>query len=280
MLQSNPELPSLAERSHPITESPVLLADGSSVSALELANRFYESPYGQSMRDQPLRYSTRYGYDRDSMLHDLGHDLCPLGHQYELAFHLGEIIDQEQANQTLYGGIDEYELGIVTLACLLHDIGESTYPELERQGYICVGDIPAGLKTDNDRANESAIRQYFYKEFLDDVDELVIERIEAIISHKDDSHLHDLFEAAHVKQTFETANYAHHRLARTIWHRNGEVFDISSLDGARHSGLLGIARVSVTRSLPEIEKFRHFSAIDDTLTTSIDLREPKHQLLN
>lgn len=281
MLQSNTEIaPSLAERNHSITESPILLTDGSIVSALSLAERFYGSEYGQAMRSQPLRYSTRYGYDESTMLSDLGHDLCPVGHQRELAFHLGTIIDQERELQTLYGGINEYELGIVTLACLVHDIGESTHPDLARAGYVCVGDIPMGLKTDTDRANETAIRRYFYKEFFNDVDDETIERIEAIISHQDKTHLHDLFEAAHVAQTFETANYAYYRLAATTWHKNGEAFDISSDDGTRLSGLLGIARVCAEDSLEALNTYRHYAAIDSLSELSTNLRTPKHQLLN
>lgn len=281
MLQSTAELaPSLTERDHPITESLILLTDGSTVSAFSLAERFYDSEYGQAMRGQPLRYSTRYGYDESTMLSDLGHDLCPVGHQRELAFHLGTIIDKERQLQTLYGGINEYELGIVTLACLLHDMGESTHPDLIRAGYTCVGDIPMGLKTDTDRENETAIRRYFYKEFLGDVDDETIERIEAIISHRDTTHLHELFEAAHVAQTFETANYAYHRLAATAWHKNGEAFDISSDDGMRLSGLLGIARICAEDSLATLNNYRHYVAIDAMGELSVNLRAPKHQLLN
>ncbi len=130
------EHPPLFERVHSLADSPILLKDGSLASANQLAERFYTSEIGSSMPDQPLRYVGRFGYDRDAMLEDLGHDLCSIGHQKELAFHLGEIIEREMSDETLYGSMDEKDIAIVMLAALVHDIGEATHPLIE-QAHTC-----------------------------------------------------------------------------------------------------------------------------------------------
>ena len=279
MLQINPEAKaSPTERTHTITESPVLMADGSTQNASLLAKRFYSSSYGLEMRSQPLRYSVNFGYEPNAMVSDIGYDVCPVGHQVELAFHLGRIIDEEQSAQTFYGALDEHDLGTLALACLVHDIGESTHADLLKLGYTTVGDIPAGCKTQTDREHEAAIRQFFYSELFSDVSPEIIERVENIINHKDDSHLQDLFEAAHILQTFETSNNAHQKLAELVWYKNGEPFDISNAVDSRASGLLGIARVSALQSFKELESYRYFAAIDAMLTASKKLRYPQHQL--
>ncbi len=266
------------ERTHPVAESPVLMTDGNVKSASLLAERFYSSKYGAEMRTQPLRYSVNFGYEPESMLNDIGNDLCPIGHQRELVFHLGTIVEAEQTAQTFYGAVDEQKLGTVAFACLVHDIGESTHSELSELGYTLVGDIPAGRKSQIDRQNEAAIRQFFYAELFSDVSNETIERVERIINHQDDSHLQDLFEAAHILQTFETSNNAHQKLTELVWYRNGEPFDIATHVDARASGLLGIARVSALHSFKELESYRYFDAIQTMLTTSNELRYPQHRL--
>ncbi len=272
--------PPVFERPHELTEAAIRLKDGSTLSAAELASRFFDGEFGQAMLKQPLRYLARFEYDNDMMREDLGYDLCPIGHQMELPYHVGRIIDSETDEGTIYSMLSDEEIGILMLACMLHDIGESTHPIVSASGLNPVGDIPAGEKTDQNRADEVAVRQLFYDLLFEDVDEQVIERVEAIISHTDDTHLHELFDAGHVVQTIETSNFAYHALAREHWYRHGETIDINNPDGVRLSGLLGIARVPYHRSHGELAKYSHFAHVRELSSSAEHLRTPSHQLLS
>ena len=191
----------------PIVFLDIPMTDGSTASVHELRERFFTSQYGAYMYDQDLRFSGRYGYDRSLMKHDLGEDVCPVGHQYEITEHLQNTLDGEKAADPLFQ-IPDQEKAIVAFACSIHDIGECEHPDLAAAGITTVGDIPAGNKTNTDRVNESTVRQFFYTQFYSDVDPAIIERVEAIIAHKDNTILHELFEAAHELQTLDTVSRA------------------------------------------------------------------------
>ena len=280
LLERSSTKPPVFERSHELTKASVLLKDGSTLSAAELASRFYDSDFGKAMSKQPLRFVGRFGYEDDMMVSDLGYDVEPIGHQMELAFHVGAIIDSENDEGSFYGMLPDEEVGILMLACILHDIGESTHPIVLASGIDPVGDIPAGDKTDADRVNEAAIRQLFYKVLFEDVDPTVVDRVEAIISHADDTHLHDLFDAGHVSQTLETSNFAYHTIASEHWYRHGEVIDIGNPDSVRLSGLLGIAREPYYRIQEDLVKYSHFVHVRKISEEATRLRFPPHQLLN
>ena len=280
LLERDRTRPPMFERIHSFADAPVPLKNGSKTSARELAHRIYESELAVGMLDQPFRYSVRYGYDREDMRNDNGHDVCPIGHQMELAYHTGKVLEAEIDEGSIYGSLPDEEIGILMLTCMIHDIGESTHPVLEAAGLKPVGDIPSGLKSDENRTHEAAIRKFMYEMFFADVDTQVIERIEAIISHRDDSVLHELFEAGHLAQTIETSNFAHYSLARERWYREGEVIDISTADGSQLSGLLGIARVVYACVQNDISKYSHFSYIRTAAAQAKELRYPKHTILN
>lgn len=280
LLEKSPSQPSPIERIHDYVNMPVRLKDGTSLSAINLANRIYKSDIGTAMIDQPLRYAARFNYNREDMQNDLGHDVCPIGHQMELPYHIGKVIEAEIKEGSIYGSLSDEEMGILMLAALVHDMGETTHAAIKEAGLTPVGDIAAGLKTDEDRKHEAEIRKFCYDLFFNDVDESVINRVEAIISHKDDSILHDLFEAGHLAQTIETSNYAHHALSQEHWNKNGEVIDVTSKDGSRLSGLLGIARVAYRFDAENIKKYSYFSHIRTITNQADELRSPKHSLLN
>jgi len=280
LLERDTTQPPIFERTHPFADALVPLKSGAKVSARELAHRIYESELGVDMLDQPFRYFVRYGYNREDMRNDNGHDVCPIGHQMELSHHIAKVIEAAIEDGTVYGALSNEEMGILMLAAMIHDMGESTHPLVEAAGLEPIGDIPSGLKTDNDRQREVAIRDFMYKTFFADVDDQVIQRVEAIISHNDETILHDLFEAGHLAQTIETSNFAHHSLARERWYREGEIIDITTEDGSRLSGLLGIARVVHTHVQNDIKKYSHFSYIRMVATQADMLRYPKHTVLN
>lgn len=272
--------PPTFERVHNVMHSPVRMKDGSYMSAADLAQRFYDSEIGLSMPDQPLRYTGNFGYDREDMRNDIGHDLCPIGHQMELVYHLGNILDAEDEASSLYSSISNERRGIVSFAVMTHDIGEAMHPSIEKAGLTVVGDIPAGKKTPADRRNETAVRMFLYETCFADVDDSVMDRIEAIIAHQDTSVLHELFEAAHQVQTIETSNFAYHALSREYWYANGETIQLSNDDGARLSGLLGMSRVVLERQLQDAESLIHLSHVRHVIDKARMLREPEHRLLN
>jgi len=245
-----------------------------------LAARLYNDEIGRAMYEQPFRYAVRYGYDREDMRTDLGHDLCPIGHQMELPYHTAKIIEVERAEGTIYGSLPDEEVGVLMFVDMIHDAGESTHATIAAAGLKPIGDIPAGLKTEENRDHEAAIRRFLYDRFFSDVDEQIIEQVEAIISHKDDTILHELFEAGHLAQTLETSNYAHFALARENWHRTGEVIDPITEEGSRLSGLLGVARVVYAHVKDDIGKYSHFGYIRQLGEQADLLRQPSHQLFN
>ena len=260
----------ISERYHPLMDVPVRLKDGTLYSALSIASRAYVSEeFGHHMSDQPLRFSVRYGYDREASLEDLGADVHPVGHQYELGWHVANII----ANDDL--DISEQEIGIVMLASMVHDMGETTHPRVKTHCGNVVGDIAYGLKTKHDRLVEAGIREYLYRTLLADVTFETIRRIEAIISHKDDSLLHDIFEAAHELQTYETTKHAEAALvADSAWSDATPDMPLQPLaqeESARMSSLLGLSRWVLEDHLPSLrshkQRFKHVaqSMTDDAL---------------
>jgi hypothetical protein len=282
MLMAKPEyIPSRKERLHPVMDAPVRMSDGTTMPASVLSKRFFESDFGVSMLTQPYRYDGHFGYDREDMIDDNGLDHCPIGHQRELPYHFGKLYEVECERETVFSSLSDEEIGLLALTMFKHDNGESTHDELVTLGFETVGDIPAGGKTATDRMNEAAIRRYFDSTFLADVHPETLERMEAIISHEDDSLLHDFFEAAHAVQTFETANRAWHRLNDEVWYKNGETIDVSydADESARLSGLLGISRVVYHQSFRSLQAFDHFGYVARIADETRSLREPKHVLL-
>lgn len=228
------------------TMLPLSLNDGSTATVHDLRERFFQSKYGLAMADQELRFTARYGYDRERMLQDLGNDVSPVGHQYDLPRYLDIIMLRERGDGSLFGAISDQELATLSLACAIHDIGESEHPNLLEHGITPVGDIPAGNKTNADRAAEKDVREFFYQEFYADVPPETIERIEAIISHHDETLLHDLYEAAHELQSLDTAIRAKIRLFEAT-HGRGEALTLEQELGL--SGITSVVRPRQHRSL-------------------------------
>lgn len=221
--------------------------DGAPLDVAELAARAHNSEFGVHMDQQPLRFWDNFGYDRETMLADLGPDLHPIGHQHETAKHMALALDAEQEL-----GLTDEELGILMFACRIHDMGESMHSEIEdRLGFV-VGDIPAGKKTDDDRMKEKKVREFIYAELYTDVDPQIITRVEALIAHEDESILHELYELAHGLQTFDTALRAIEVWQEGVFHHRGSVMDIQGPDGGRTSGVLGLYRSVFARGGVEL----------------------------
>ncbi len=198
----------VSSRYSELMDAPIQLVDengsynGKVVSTLTLADRAYQHEwFGKQLRTQTPRYGHYFENVEDARIH-LHTDADHVGHQYELAFHAAQFLIEEGIE------LSDENRGILMLALLIHDMGE---PEHEQISYLCggtVGDIPAGKKTDADRELEAKIRQMFYVHVLSDVPGRIIKKVEAIISHKDGSILHDIFEVAHELQSLETGKIA------------------------------------------------------------------------
>lgn len=217
--------------------------DGAPLDVAELAARAHNSEFGVYMDQQPLRFWDNFGYDRDTMLADLGPDMHPIGHQNETARHMALALDAEHEL-----GLTDEELGILMFACRIHDMGESMHPEIAGRVGSVVGDIPAGQKTDEDRLIEKKVREFIYAELYSDVDPEILLRVEALIAHEDDTLLHELYELAHGLQTFDTALQAMETWQEGVFHHHGSVMDIQGPDGGRTSAVLGLHRSVFSRT--------------------------------
>lgn len=225
----------LSPEGHDVTKTLQIPTLDGEMSVYALASRLYDSDHGSHMaHNQALRYSQRYGYDRETMEADFGADVNPIGHMRDLINHLQIVVMREYEEETLFAISDE-EFSILAFACAIHDMGETEHPSLLQTGEIdrVVGDLPSGTKTAQDKADESKIRRYLYKDLYGDVNPDIIERVEAIISHEDDTLLHQIYEAAHGLQSLATGERA-----QTIVQSEG----ICCATDERSKGLLEMSR--------------------------------------
>jgi hypothetical protein len=210
---------------------------GGLVPVHDLWQRFNDSPYGQHMATQPLRFAQTYGHDPELMVRNLGADVLPLLHQYETGLYGAAMIDGERAEGTIFS-LGDQDAAITMFAMSIHDMGETTHEEVREAVGATVGDIEYGLKTDRDREVETAVRQYLYAKVFSDVDKPVIDTVEAIIAHEDTSMRHTVFEAAHNLQSIVTAARARIAFERGLSellnaanpsHDNGQEFALQKL---------------------------------------------------
>lgn len=254
------------ERYHPLMSLPVPMADGSFETADTLATRAHDSRYGQHMReDQPLRFAQRYDYgDRQIMLDELGTDLCPIGHQKELGWHLAQLIEKQRLFDPTFHLSDE-DAATLMFTCQIHDMGEMTHAEVLAATGAVVGDIPAGKKTPEDRIVEKNVRLFLYDTFYSDVDPAVISRAEAVIAHEDDTLLHDLFEAAHEAQTLETTLRARDISEELGWYEAREPIPLIDNSNGRARAALGMGRLVMRDHMEKFESFGRYAHMADLL---------------
>lgn len=254
------------DRYHPLMSGAVRMADGSTEAADVLAARAHDSTFGRHMRDeQPLRYTGRYGYgDRATMLNDFGPDLCPIGHQQELGWHMAQVIEKQRMFDPAFELIDD-DAATLMFTCLIHDMGETTHDDVLRATGAVVGDIPAGSKTAEDRLIEQNVRLFLYDTFYHDVDPAVIARAEAIIAHQDDTLLHELFEAAHEAQTLETALRGREVSEQLGWHDGHDVLPLIDNSEGRAWAALAMARIVVANHLSKFEAYSHYHHMAELL---------------
>lgn len=235
-------------------DAPIMLKSGEA-SVLELWERFDQSPYGLHMDSQPLRFAEHYGYDRTAMIADLGADVVPRYHQYETGLYVARLLSEERRQHSLLGLNDE-QAALLAFTATIHDMGETTHPEIEAEVGGVVGDIPYDEKTEENRRIESAVRAALYRRLYADLPECTLQRVESIVSHQDKTLLHEVFEAAHTLQSYMTAVRAHITFEKGL----AQMLEFANTDSPRviSEGLesLGRLAIGVTGHMrPKVESY-------------------------
>ncbi len=258
-------------------EARVPLNDGVLIPYQNLVARVQNSDYGQHMDTQKLRYcgeGRSFEYTRGQMLTDLGPDVHPIGHQNETARWAASLLLAGKVSGAPITLSDEH-VALLMFASSIHDMGESMHPHIEMVTGAVIGDIPAGQKTTSHKEIEKRVRQHVFETLLPDVEPAFLRRVEKIIAHQpevEDMIVHDLIEAAHVIQSFDTARRAHdHSMHFFKELHRGETIDIASYDGGRKSALLGLHRHVFLSSCDELfELSIHYALIAEEIEPYVD----------
>jgi len=199
-------IPSVSERYDPLMDAPVAMKNGSSMSSMLLADRsFQHELYGKQLAKQLPRFSFQFP-DNKNIIKNIGPDADTNGHMYELAYHVANFLRE---NNVLLSNEDR---GILMFAVMIHDNDETMHRQIN---YACggvVGDRKAGAKTEVDRRNQKAIRQYQYRDIFSDVSSSIITQVEDIISGDDETLLGAIYRYAHEVQSLETTYIAEQTL--------------------------------------------------------------------
>jgi hypothetical protein len=220
----------------------------SAISYSSLLPRYTNSSWGHTHSAQPLRYAEHFGYDRDQMLIDLGEDVDPIGHMRIVHNDMiGFGIDQVFNGQRLKDATVA-DIAAVRIASLLHDVGESSHTDFDLLCGGTIGDIPYGQKTSADRDTEKRIAEKIFATLFADIPEWLQARSLDIISHKEESPVHELLDTAHSYGFYSTGLHAG-RIALAAQERRAH--DSASSD--RIKKLADLAKVVTGRIRPKLE---------------------------
>lgn len=229
---------------------------GGQLSVAEMRQRLTEDEMGKAFFEQDPRYYKSFPVTKGKSIEYIGNDAYPVMHQFELADrHLMTILEAEYSAQTLWQPTEE-NIALLHCLCSFHDIGEIEHARLIEAGLTPIGDIPAGMKTTQDRRNEERNIRYLFSYFFSDVDPQFLKRMEAIMAHKPlagDEFLHEIYEAAHNLQTLETATNA---------------TASSKREGIPDEDRISLARLGeiVTNScVVKLDDYRYLTAVDSSL---------------
>lgn len=223
------------------------------------------------MQTQDLRFSQKYRYNREQMLHDGGKDFCPVGHQIDYLQFLQKAVESVREENSLFSEeLSDENVAILTMAGILHDIGESTHDDIRQEFGSVLGDKLSGTKTPADRELERKIRYYYYEKHFTDVDPDAIKAIEAIVSHDaKNTLLHAVFEAAHIMQTIDTSEQSF---------RPKRVADLSPEDQLNRDSLLHYLRYEVLKN--ELGRLGLYKYVPSARETLDRFNDPKNTLIH
>lgn len=187
-----------------LLKKPVFNSTAYSVNFSELHRRYATSSYGLSHGLQPPRYSQQYGYQRDAMLKDLGHDVHPVGH---MPFTDIEIVKPLVAAQNTFGfeQFSPQQIVAIRLAAQLHDMGECQDEEIEAQTGCSVGDVWWETKNSSHDSDEAIIRRHIYSQLYPDLPGVLVDPAEDIIRNQAGSFEREAFHAAERIGYYQTA---------------------------------------------------------------------------
>ncbi|HWZ66107.1 MAG TPA: hypothetical protein VNX65_04960 [Patescibacteria group bacterium] len=225
------------------------LVEASIFDPFEYYDDYVRSDEGKHQAGQPLRYG-EFEYDRDEMLNDLGPDVHPVRHG--LATHVSLLAVLAIGDIEL----SPFDHRTARLASLIHDMGEGTHPSFHRKGIKVVGDIPQGKKTETQRQDEAQVRGALYESYFSNLPDSVMERVEALVSHRVDGSdpAHTVIETAHNTNTL-TAGLK----AGAIVLREREI-DSKQASNKRLEQLTRLAKTVTTGILKQVEHHSNESA--------------------
>jgi hypothetical protein len=182
---------------------------------LSLYDRYADSELGEYHGGQVPRFVADFGYDAKNnyrqMVRDLGFNADARDHMQSAskatdALLMGEYSTRRLKSLTRW--LPPLDIPIVRLVSPLHDVGENSSPALEKIVGGVIGDIAHGGKTLEDKALESKIRLTIFEKFYADLPDEVMQRVEAISSHSEDSAAHQTYVWGHDLEADQTANIA------------------------------------------------------------------------
>lgn len=243
------------------------------IGYLSLFDRYADSELGEHHAGQTPRFVDDFGYDTANgyrqMISDLGFNVHPRDHMQAASKATDALFVREYSIdglERLARWLPPADFPIVRLVNPLHDVGENTSPQLVAAAGAVVGDIAHGRKTPQDKITEAKVRKVIFDTFYSDLPEHVLERVEAIASHTEDSAAHQAYVWGHDLEANQTANIAA-ALALGILEHEGP-YDHRFLQ------LVKLAREVGTRTCRELaEATEHFSYIADVLEQSEALQE-------
>jgi len=210
----------------------------------ELFCRYTDHPWGIHHAAQPLRYAQHHGYDRTTMLRDLGDDVHPVLHMRVVH---DDVVALGRQTVGIRGAIDlsdPQDIAVARASAIRHDAGESTHQELEMLCGGVIGDIAHGHKTAEDRILERRILGVVTGTLDGDMPDDFRQRILNVMTHQEDSAAHHLLEAAHTWGFYKTALRAG-RLALSVRDQPPTL---------RAMRLAGLAQEVTGKSRPHLEE--------------------------
>ena len=187
-------------------ELPPFADIGSRVSYDGLLHRYETTSWGKFHMNQPPRFSTNFGYDYNEMLADLGEDVHPVQHMRVAHNNLvGYLLENLTLGES---SLATEDICTGRLALMLHEVGESTHPDLELLCEGVAGDIPTGEKTADDVETETRVRAKIFETLYSDLPNWLTDRVIGLIQHEEESLIARLMEVAHNTTFIDTATNA------------------------------------------------------------------------
>ncbi len=232
---------------------------------LSLFDRYADSELGEYHEGQVPRFIADFGYDEANgyrqMVRDFGFNAHARDHMQSAAKATDALFVREysvEGLKTLAQWLPPHDFPVVRLVNPLHDVGENSSPALQKIAGGVVGDIAHGQKTSEDKALEAKIRKIIFEMFYADLPDAILERVEAISNHSEDSAAHQTYVWGHDLETDQTANIAAHRALAVL--EDGGPYD------HRFNQLVRLARTVGARTRQELQPaVEHFSYVGEVL---------------